>query len=547
MPPYLVDDAGGDASRMLPEANRTRQQGSEATMVKSGKEARRLAELKYLDAARPDPDHVLQEIVDEVRLTFQTELCMVNLDLSDVQYFRAWSGKLPEELALARQDPLKRSMCKYVVGTVKPLCIPDFLATEEFKEQYFCVNYGIRFYAGTPLVTSSGHTIGTLCLLDTSPRDESGEEQMRLLRAFARAVVGRLELLGALERERAVRTEAEMTQERLKAILDNLTEGVLVADSRGCVIFANPAARAILGLKNEGLLEELPDLWEDFPLPEAVAQCARNSESMEARVRSGESHLRVKLECIGNDDRSGVLVVMQDLSEGHRLEENQQRFLANAAHQLRTPTMAIMGAAELLATGEDANPATKRRLLDHIFSESRRLQRLTDVLLRLSRVGWDLRDPNQEVVDLREAGQEAAGLIEPLIEGGGLRLSVEGNSACVRADPEWLQEVLLVLLSNSIKNSSRGGNIRMCVKGSAITVEDEGAGMSPIDLPHVFERFYRGKGSSEGFGLGLPICKELTERMGGTISISSQEGAGTEVTVELLNAGLDAQDSDSPR
>jgi signal transduction histidine kinase len=87
----------------------------------------------------------------------------------------------------------------------------------------------------------------------------------------------------------------------------------------------------------------------------------------------------------------------------------------------------------------------------------------------------------------------------------------------------------------------------MCVKGSAITVEDEGAGMSPIDLPHVFERFYRGKGSSEGFGLGLPICKELTERMGGTISISSQEGAGTEVTVELLNAGLDAQDSDSPR
>src|SRR5215207_8447491 len=543
MAPYLADDTGGDASRMLPETNQTKQQSSEGTADKSGEEARRLAELDYLDVLRPDPDHVLQEIVEEVRLTFQTDLCMVNLDLSDVQYFRAWSGELPEELALARQDPLKRSMCQYVVGTAKPLCIPDFLATEEFKEQYFCVNYGIRFYAGTPLVTSRGHTIGTLCLLDTSPRDEFGEEQMRLLRAFARAVVGRLELLGALERERDARAEAETTQERLKAILDNLTEGVLVADSRGYVVFANPAARAMLGGPHEGLFEELPDPWEDFHLPQAVAQCASNSESIEARVSYGESHLRVKLECIGNDDRNGVLVVMQDLSEGHHLELNQQRFLTNAAHQLRTPTMALMGAAELLATGEDANPATRRRLLNHIFSEGRRLQRLADVLLRLSRVGWDLREPNQEVVNLREAGQQAVGLMEPLIESAGLRLSIEGERVCVRADPEWLQEVLLVLLSNSIKHSSRGGDIRVCVKGSAITVKDEGAGMSSVDLPHVFERFYQGKGSSEGFGLGLPICKELTERMGGNISISSREGVDTAVKVELPQADLDAQDT----
>src|ERR687894_2526739 len=286
MASYLADDTGGDASRMLPNTDRTRQQRAEVTPDKNGEEERRLAELDYLDVMRPDPDHVLQEIVDEVRLTFRTELCMVNLDLSDVQYFRAWSGKLPEELALARQDPLKRSMCKYVVGTVKPLCIPDFLATEEFKEQYFCVNYGIRFYAGTPLVTSREHTIGTLCVLDTSPKDDFGEEQMRLLRAFARAVVGRLELLGALERERDARTEAETTQERLKAILDNLTEGVLVANPRGYMVFANPAARAILGVPNEGLLEELPDPWEDFHLPEAVARCARDSQSIVARVRT---------------------------------------------------------------------------------------------------------------------------------------------------------------------------------------------------------------------------------------------------------------------
>jgi signal transduction histidine kinase len=231
---------------------------------------------------------------------------------------------------------------------------------------------------------------------------------------------------------------------------------------------------------------------------------------------------------------------MQDLSEGHRLEANQQRFLANAAHQLRTPTMAIIGAAELLATGEDGNPTTRRRLLNHIFSEGRRMRRLSDALLRLSRVGWDPREPEVEVVDLGAAAQQAAELMGPLAESDGLRVSVEGEGACVLADSEWLQEVLLVLLSNAIKHSSRGGDIRLRARGNAVTVEDEGAGISAVDLPHVFERFYRGTGSSQGFGLGLPICRELAERMGGSISIRSREGIGTTAKVELPEADPDA-------
>jgi signal transduction histidine kinase len=124
--------------------------------------------------------------------------------------------------------------------------------------------------------------------------------------------------------------------------------------------------------------------------------------------------------------------------------------------------------------------------------------------------------------------------MKPLAESGGLRLTIGGEvDSDVRADAEWLQEVLLVLLSNAIKHSSRGGDIRIRIEDRGVTVEDEGAGINPVDLPHVFERFYRGEGSSEGFGLGLPICKELTERMGGSISITSQEGGGTAVRIEL--------------
>ena len=346
------------------------------------------------------------------------------------------------------------------------------------------------------------------------------------------------------ERKRAEESLRE-SEAALNTILNNLAEGVLAVDAQGYMVFSNPAARGMLGITGEGRLEELPDLWEDFRLPKAVAHCAKSGESIEARASSGEDQLRVRLESLTNDERRDVLVVLQDLSEGDRLEANQQRFLANAAHELKTPIMAILGASELLATGEDANPATRGRLLDHIFSESRRMQRLSDALLRLSRVGWDLREPNLQVVELRAAGQQAAGVMEPLVESAGLGLSIEGEGAsCVHADPEWLNEVLLVLLSNAIKHSSRGGVIRLRARAGTVIVEDEGVGIDPADLPHVFERFYRGKAHPEGFGLGLPICRDLTERMGGSISIRSREGVGTAFQVELpeVDAGEQATD-----
>jgi len=358
-----------------------------------------------------------------------------------------------------------------------------------------------------------------------------GEGSRRLAIVFANTT----------ERKRAEEALRE-SEATLNAILNNLAEGVLVADTHGHVVFVNSAARSMLGMPEEEPLGELPDPWEGFDLPEAVAHCTRNGEGIETGVRYEETFLRVRLECLVEleQSRGEVLVVIQDLSEGRQLEANQQRFLANAAHQLRTPIMAIVGAAELLATGENADPVVERRLLNHVLSEGRRMQRLSEVLLRLSRVGWDRREPDLDIVDLGEAGQQATKLMEPLAESGGLRLLTEGEGSCVRADPEWLQEVLMVLLSNAIKHSNRGGDITVRTRSGAITVRDEGAGISSVVLPHIFERFYRGTGSSEGFGLGLSICKDLTERMGGSISIRSREGIGTAVEIELPEASVDA-------
>lgn len=319
----------------------------------------------------------------------------------------------------------------------------------------------------------------------------------------------------------------------LDAILGNLSEGVVATDLRGRVVFANPAGRAMLGLARE--TDELPDPWQDFDLREAVGRCAGERECGEARVRGGKSFLRINLERIDafDDHRGGVLIVAQDLSEGRRLEETQQRFLANAAHELRTPLSAIIFAAELLTVRGDEDPVTRRRFLEHILSAARRMRHLSDSLLKLARVGWDPREPRTEPVDLLRVARATADVAEPLAESAGLTILVEGRETWVVADPDLLEQALLIPVSNAIQHSNGGGTVRLRVAEGSVAVEDVGEGIDEEDLPHLFERFYSKKGSSGGFGLGLPICKELVERMGGEVAVSSEKGVGTTVRVKL--------------
>ena len=280
--------------------------------------------------------------------------------------------------------------------------------------------------------------------------------------------------------------------------------------------------------------QELPDPWEDFDLHDAVARCANEDECGEARVRSAQTFFQIKLERMRafDEHKGGVLIVVRDLSESRRLEANQQRFLANAAHELKTPITAILGAADLLLTEEDDDPGVRERFLTHIRSEAERMQRLSETLLQLAQTGWDRRDPDIEEVDLLDVAARVAERMEPLADSSWSDLSVEGEGGRAIADEGWLEQALLVLVSNALKHSEKGGRVRLRAEGSNIAVQDEGAGISEEDLPYLFERFYRGS-NSEGFGLGLPICKELVQRMGGEIHLESEEGEGTTVEVRL--------------
>jgi signal transduction histidine kinase len=328
----------------------------------------------------------------------------------------------------------------------------------------------------------------------------------------------------------------EEREETLEMILDNLGEGVLATDLEGKPIFANPKAREILELGDERPPKQMPDYFGDCDLREMIARCATSRACEERWVRGDDALFRVKFDHLPKFDnhRGGVLIMIQDLSGERRLEMNQQRFLANAAHELKTPITTIIGSAELLLTGADVDPEARRRFLEHILSEGRRMQRLSDTLLRLARIGASRREPDLQSVDPEAVARRASERIEPLAQSAEVELRMEArHGSRVRADPEQLEQVLLALLSNAVQHSERGGSVRLRVDGGTFIVEDEGSGIDPEDLPHLFERFYRGKGSAGGFGLGLSICRDLVEGMGGRITLRPREGAGTVAEIRL--------------
>lgn len=391
---------------------------------------------------------------------------------------------------------------------------------------------------------STGMILAYVLFLEGIPLYESLGRRMVEGAVIAALIAGTLMLLLATAFSR--RVEYGRLKERdeiLAAILDNLNEGVLATNLSGRILFSNPAARSMLGIQEEEEKEreaprKIPDPWEDFKLREAVARCARDEECTEVRVPDEDTVLRINLERMAafDDHKGGVLVVLQDLSEGRRLEANQQRFLANAAHELRTPLSNIAFAAELLTSGADEDPETRRRFLNHIVSAAHRMQKLSDTLLRLARIGWERREPVIEPVSPGEVARSVTESMLPLAESAGVQINLKGEDALVLADAAMLEQVLLSLVSNAIKHSNEGSEVTVRLEGSTIFVEDQGKGISRDEIPYVFERFYRGKEGGEGFGLGLSICKTLVESMNGEISLRSQEGTGTTVEVWLPEA-----------
>ncbi len=225
--------------------------------------------------------------------------------------------------------------------------------------------------------------------------------------------------------------------------------------------------------------------------------------------------------------------------------EQQRQFLGNAAHELKTPVAVMKSTLQSLVQ----RPRTEdeyRRGIQQSLEDLERLEQLLQWMLRLARAeqwahGALRRD--LEVIDINATCEEAIDRIRSLAQSRNTAIHLSTNGPVpFRADPEDLQLVWINLLENAVRYSPEGSSVEVAVTRNNggpfhIVFQDHGPGIPPHDLPHVFERFYRGDRSrtraTGGFGLGLAIAKALVEAYGGTISAESQPGRGTRMTVQL--------------
>jgi signal transduction histidine kinase len=232
-----------------------------------------------------------------------------------------------------------------------------------------------------------------------------------------------------------------------------------------------------------------------------------------------------------------------------RVEEAYRRqadFVADASHELRTPTTIIRGLSDLLLRWGASDAEVLRESLEGIRRQADYLGRLVHDLLVLAR-GGTLDPAQREVIDLSELAAVAVAESRPAA--GGRRLSLEPREpAPVRADPLRLHQVLGALLDNALRYTAEDGHIRVGVStrpGTALLeVEDDGPGIAPADLPRVFDRFYRGRALARdgrgGAGLGLSIARAIAAEHGGTIDAWSEPGRGTRISVALPLHGCGA-------
>lgn len=223
--------------------------------------------------------------------------------------------------------------------------------------------------------------------------------------------------------------------------------------------------------------------------------------------------------------------------------QRQQEFVADASHELRTPLTVLRSATDLMNAHREQPLDRDGELFDDVRAEIARMERLAQDLLTLARSDAGGLELMTAPVEMADVAGEVVRRTTPLASKAGIHLAMhaDAQSAAVEADPDRMQQVLLILIDNAIKHTPRGGRVDLDVRrhgqSAEVTVADTGTGIAPEHLPRIFDRFYRADKARAraqgGTGLGLAIAKMLVEAHGGQLQLVSTLGVGTQVTVSL--------------
>lgn len=343
-------------------------------------------------------------------------------------------------------------------------------------------------------------------------------------------------------------------RDRLSAILSGMVEGVLVTDTHGTVVLANPSAARLLGVAAEGraLHDVLGEAAARVAAPGALGSptsgalttptTSSNAAPGPTEVTRGDRTLAVTVERLRGVGEGGVVVVLHDVTERQRLEAMRRDFVAQISHELRTPVAAIQGYAETLLSGRP-DEATRAEFLEVIHRQARRMGRLVADLLRLAELeARPAAQVREERVELARVMAHVLETVRDRAAEAGVTLTADlPADLAARSDPDDLEQVLENLVDNAIRYGARPGQVRItarAVEGRVrLTVEDDGAGIPAEDLGRVFERFYRVDPARSrklgGTGLGLAIVQRLVTALRGSVRAESEPGRGARFVVEL--------------
>jgi two-component system phosphate regulon sensor histidine kinase PhoR len=354
------------------------------------------------------------------------------------------------------------------------------------------------------------------------PEDQKGLED--LSNAIKTLAMAEQKRTSNLENERA----------RLAAVLEQMTDGVLIADIEGRVKFSNPAAERLFEAPdaNEYTVAEV---LRQHQLVEAWQRSRETGEPQEETVELPARRLFLQLVVLPDKITGGSLLLVQNLTRVRRLETIRRDFISNISHELRTPLASLKALTETLQEGALEDPTAARRFLGRIETEVDALTQMATELLELTRIESGQVPLELKAVDPANLLNLASDRMRAQAERAGLRLSVEAPTRLpmIRADAQRLEQVLVNLIHNAVKFTRPGGAVVLSTSAEGdfvrFAVRDTGAGIPEDDLERIFERFYKADRarSGGGTGLGLSIARHIVEAHGGKIWAESVESRGS--------------------
>lgn len=345
------------------------------------------------------------------------------------------------------------------------------------------------------------------------------------------------------QREKRYRKAAK----RFSSVINNMDVGVVVLDADYRVIFFNLAACDLLGvvpedLKNRSLIE----IVRNPEVEQAISRCLSGLDDVEAEfetTRGPRRTLQVRAGCMPRKSKAQSMLVFVDVSKLRQLENMRRDFVANVSHELKTPLASIKAYAETLRRGAINDQENRIEFVRTIEEQANRLHQLIIDLIQLARIEQGRETLVISDVELTRIARERVYAFKDAAEKNGIELSSELPDAEVwtRVDEEGIETILDNLLSNAIRYTPEGGQVKLVCRSEdnrvILSVIDTGIGIAPEQQERVFERFYRvDKARSRekgGTGLGLSIVKHLVQSMGGDLSLKSSVGSGSTFSVSF--------------